>query len=389
MVRAILIVLDGVGCGALPDADIYGDEGSNSLANTASHVQGLKLPNMQMMGLGNIIPIEGVAPCPDPHACFGKLAERSPGKDSTTGHWEMMGIILSDPFPVFPDGFDSKLIERFERTVGRKVIGNKAASGTKIIEELGPRQLRTGELIVYTSADSVFQIAAHEKVIPLEELYAICQTARNMLRGDYLVNRVIARPYTGEPGAFVRTADRRDYSVEPPSETVLDRILRAGMRVQGVGKVDDIFGGRGFTDCRHVASNAECQIAITEMIRNRFDGLLFANLLDFDMQYGHRNDVIGYARALIEFDSIIPNYLDLLDHNEMLIITGDHGNDPTTPSTDHAREYVPLLVTTGGSREGIDLGVRETFADIGATISEFLDLPPLDVGSSFWSEVAK
>ena len=321
MARAILIVLDGVGCGALPDADLYGDEGSNSLANTASCIEGFALPNMQKMGLGNIIPIDGVSPTPDPFAGFGKMAEQSPGKDSTTGHWEMMGIILSDPFPVFPQGFDRELIERFERAVGKKVIGNKPASGTRIIEELGDRQLRTGELIVYTSADSVFQIAAHERVISLEELYTICETARDMLKGDYLVNRVIARPYTGEPGNFVRTANRRDYSVEPPAETVLDRILKSGMQVQGIGKIDDIFGGRGFTECRHVASNAEGEMAITEMIRKRFDGLLFANLLDFDMKYGHRNDIRGYARALIEFDGAVPAYLDLLDDNEMLFIT--------------------------------------------------------------------
>ena len=387
MARAILIVLDGVGCGALPDADFYGDEGSNSLANTASCIEGFALPNMQKMGLGNIIKIDGVPPTPDPCAGFGKMAEQSPGKDSTTGHWEMMGIILSDPFPVFPQGFDRELIERFERAVGKKVIGNKPASGTQIIEELGGRQLRTGELIVYTSADSVFQIAAHERVISLEKLYTICETARAMLKGDYLVNRVIARPYTGEPGNFERTANRKDYSVEPPAETVLDRILKSGMQVQGIGKIDDLFGGRGFTECKHVASNVEGEMAITEMIRKPFDGLLFANLLDFDMKYGHRNDIRGYARALIEFDGAVPAYLDLLDESEMLFITSDHGNDPTTPSTDHAREYVPLLVTTGRRRKGIDLGVRETFADVGATITEFLGLPPLDAGSSFLSEI--
>jgi len=387
MARVILIVLDGVGCGALPDADLYGDERSNSLANTASCIEGFALPNMQKMGLGNITPIDGVPPVSAPFAGFGKMAEQSPGKDSTTGHWEMMGIILSDPFPVFPHGFNRELIERFERAVGKKVIGNKPASGTRIIEELGDRQLRTGELIVYTSADSVFQIAAHERVVSLEELYAICETARDMLKGDYLVNRVIARPYTGEPGNFVRTANRKDYSVEPPAETVLDRILSSGMQVRGIGKIDDLFAGRGFTECRHVASNTEGEVAITELIRERFDGLLFANLLDFDVKYGHRNDIRGYARALIEFDKAVPAYLELLDDNEMLFITGDHGNDPTTPSTDHAREYVPLLVTTGHRKKGIDLGVRETFADVGATIAEFLGLPPLDVGNSFLSEI--
>ncbi len=381
MARAILIVLDGVGCGELPDADRYGDEGSNSLANTAAAFDGFRLPNMQRMGLGNILPIEGVPPVEKSAACYGKMAERSPGKDSTTGHWEMMGVILSQPFPLFPHGFDEELIHRFEKAVGRKVIGNRPASGTEIIKELGPRQLETGELIVYTSADSVFQIAAHKSVVALEDLYRICETARAMLTGPCRVNRVIARPYVGEPGAFVRTPERRDYAVEPPGSTLLDRILQSGMQVRGVGKIDDLFGGRGFTECRHVASNAEGIEAIAEKMESRFDGLLFANLLDFDMKYGHRNDIEGYARALMEFDEAVPAYIDMLRDDELLFITADHGNDPTTPSTDHAREYVPLLAK--GRKAGSNLGVRETFADVGETIARFLGLPPLGVGEDF------
>ena len=389
MARAILIVLDGVGCGALPDAARYGDAGSNSLANTASRFDGFRLPNMRRIGLGNIIPIEGVPPVADTSACYGKMAERSPGKDTTTGHWEMMGVILTESFPVFPNGFNRELIERFEKAVNRKVIGNRPASGTQIIEELGPRQLQTGELIVYTSADSVFQVAAHTGIIPLEELYDICETARVLLAGPNRVNRVIARPYTGEPGNFVRTAERKDFSVDPPGRTLLDTILDSGMEVYGVGKLDDIFGGRGFTGCRHVRSNDEGVTRIEDAIRRKFDGLLFANLVDFDMKYGHRNDVQGYARALMQFDETVPTLLELMNNEDVLFITGDHGNDPTTPGTDHAREYVPLLATLGGRDNGTDLGVRETFADIGATIADFLDLPPLDAGTSFLDRLSE
>jgi phosphopentomutase len=351
------------------------------LANTAAAVGGLNLPNMQRMGLGNIIAIDGVPPAAEPGACYGKMAERSPGKDSATGHWEMMGVILSEPFPLFPNGFDGELIERFEKTIGRKVIGNRPASGTEIIKELGPRQMRTGELIVYTSADSVFQIAAHTDVIPLEELYRICEIARAMLTGPNRANRVIARPYSGSPGSFVRTADRKDYAVEPSEATLLDIMLEADMEVQGVGKIDDLFGGRGFTKCRHVGSNAEAIEAIAEQLQREFEGMLFANLIDFDMQYGHRNDAEGYARALGEFDSAIPQYIDMLRPTDLLFITADHGNDPTTPSTDHAREYVPLLVM--GKGRGKNLGIRESFADVGETIAQYLGMPPLGIGQSF------
>jgi phosphopentomutase len=385
MPRAILIVLDGVGCGALPDADLYGDEGSNSLANTAAALGGLSLANMGRMGLGNIVPIEGVPRVDRPTGCFGKMAERSTGKDSAIGHWEMMGVIVAEPFPLFPNGFDAELIDKFEKAVGRKVIGNEPASGTEIIERLGPRQLETGELIVYTSADSVFQVAAHKSVVPLEELYEICETARAMLSGPYRVNRVIARPYEGEPGAFARTPERKDYAVEPPGPTLLDKILDAGMQARGVGKIEDLFGGRGFSGRRRVSSNAEAIEAIAEEMRSRFDGLLFANLIDFDTKYGHRNDIEGYARALMEFDEAIPAYIELLREDELLFITSDHGNDPTTPSTDHAREYAPLLVKGPGA--GKDLGVRATFADVGETIARLLGLPPLGAGRDFLEEL--
>jgi phosphopentomutase len=387
MARAVVIVLDGVGCGALPDADQYGDEGSNSLANTATALGGLKLPNMRRMGLGNIIPIEGVLPINEPSAHYGKMLEQSPGKDTTTGHWEMMGVILDKPFPVFPNGFDSEFISSFQKAVGRNVIGNTPASGTRIIEEFGARQLKTGELIVYTSADSVFQIAAHTSVISLEELYEICQTARTMLTGPNGVSRVIARPYTGKPGAFIRTAQRRDFSVPPPKPTVLDRLLDSGIEVHGIGKIDDIFGGRGFSSCRHVESNAEGIEAIEQKMKQKSDGLLFANLVDFDMKFGHRNDVQGYARALSEFDRAIPTYIELLADDDMICITADHGNDPTTDGTDHAREYVPLLARMGQLSKGADLGVRKTFADIGATLADFFGLATLDTGTSFLNDI--
>jgi phosphopentomutase len=386
--RVILIVLDGVGIGALPDAAEYGDADADSLVHTAAQYDGFHLPNLERMGLGNINRIPGVPTTDAPIASFGKMNERSPGKDTTIGHWEMMGIVISQPFPVFPKGFPAELIKNFEDAVGRKVIGNKTASGTEIIEELGVRHLNTGELIVYTSADSVFQVAAHENVVSQEELYRICEVARSLLVGPLEVNRVIARPFSGAPGHFSRTAGRKDFSVRPPSRMLLEDILEAGMEVQGAGKLDNIFAGRGFTACRHVGSNAEGIAAIEQIMRRQFNGLIFANLVDFDMKYGHRNDAAGYARALMEFDEAIPSYLKLLASDELLIITGDHGNDPTTPSTDHSREYVPLLAKSVHRKKGINLGVRETFADVGQTIADFLKLSRLHVGKSFLEDVA-
>lgn len=387
MARAVLIVLDGVGIGALPDASEYGDEGSNSLGHAAAQYAGFRLPHLEHMGLGNICSIPGVPPVAQPSAGYGKMAERSPGKDTTIGHWEMMGVTLSKAFPVFPNGFPAEFIERFEQSVGRKVIGNTPASGTEIIAKLGSRHLETGEIIVYTSADSVFQIAAHEDVVSPPELYRICEVARSLLTGPLQVNRVIARPFIGKPGKFVRTERRKDFSVEPPSRTLLEDILDAGLEVQGVGKLDNIFAGKGFTACRHVASNTEGIAAVLQAMHRRFDGLLFANLVDFDMKYGHRNDVGGYARALMEFDDSIPDYLNSLKEDELFIVTADHGNDPTTPSTDHAREYVPLLAKSVRRSKGVALGIRETFADVGQTIASFLRLRALPVGKSFLEKV--
>ncbi|RJP26012.1 MAG: phosphopentomutase [Candidatus Abyssobacteria bacterium SURF_5] len=387
MARVILIILDGVGVGALPDAAEYGDEDANSVAHAAAAFEGFRLPNLRKMGLGNIAPISGVPPAREPICAYGKMGEVSAGKDTTTGHWEMMGVVLDEPFPVFPEGFPADLIQAFERRSGRKTIGNKPASGTRIIEELGPRHLQTGELIIYTSADSVFQVAAHVDVMPVDELHRICEIARSLLTGPLQVSRVIARPFSGEPGDFVRTADRKDFSVEPPESTLLDSILDAGMQVRGVGKLDDIFAQRGFTACSHVSNNTEGIELIKQEMRARFEGLLFANLIDFDMKYGHRNDSEGYARALMEFDEAAPDYLDLLSDQELLIITSDHGNDPTTPSTDHSREYVPLLVKSARRERGTCLGTRETFADVGQTIAAFFRLPVLKAGKSFLGDL--
>lgn len=382
--RAVIIVLDGVGIGAAPDAAAYGDEGSNSLANTAAAVGGLSLPHLGALGLGNISDIPGVPPAARPAGMYGKMRERSRGKDTTTGHWEISGVILDKPFPTYPNGFPPEVIEAFKARTGRGVLANKPASGTQVIEEYGPEHLRTGDLIVYTSADSVFQIAAHVDVVPEEELYRICRIAREILQGEHAVSRVIARPFTGTPGSFRRTAGRRDFSLPPPQETFLDAACRAGYEVWAVGKIADIFAGRGITHAVHTASNAE---GIRETIRllETFDGsgVIFTNLVEFDMVYGHRNDPEGYARALAEFDRALPEILARLMPGDTLIITGDHGCDPTTPSTDHSREYVPLLVTGYGATPGADLGVRDTFADVGASVRSLLALPPAAVGTSF------
>jgi len=384
--RFIIVVLDGVGIGALPDAGKYGDEGSNTLVNTARAVGGLKLPNLARLGLGNIAEIPGVLPAANPAGSFGKMAERSPGKDTTTGHWEIAGLILDRPFPVYPNGFPQELIEFFEERIGRRVLGNKVASGTEIIAELGAEHMRTGYPIVYTSADSVFQVAAHEEIIPVQELYRICRIARDLLTGEHAVARVIARPFIGRPGAFIRTARRHDFSLQPPGPTILDVLKENGLAVLAVGKIADIFAGRGISRTAHTTDNMDGVEKTIEFIKDNGRGIIFTNLVDFDMVYGHRNDASGYAEALTAFDRRLPEIIGALSAGDILIITGDHGCDPTTPSTDHSREYVPVLVYGWHVRPGVNLGVRTTFADVAATIAELFDLP-FKAGTSFAKDI--
>ncbi len=384
--RAFLIVLDGVGIGELPDAADYGDRGSDTLTHVARAVGGLCAPNLERLGLGRLAEVSGVRAVAEPRAAFGRLAERSKGKDSTSGHWELAGLVLDRAFPTYPHGFPEDLLERFSERVGRGWIGNVAASGTEIIDRLGERHQRTGDLIVYTSADSVFQIAAHESTVPLEELYRVCREARQLLAGEHAVGRVIARPFVGSPGAYRRTANRRDFSLEPPGATLLDRVSRSGRPVITVGKVDDLFAGRGVTEGIHTESNAEGEEALVALSRRSGEGLVFANLVDFDQLYGHRNDAPGFARALEAFDARLEELLAHLRSDEMCVITADHGNDPTTPGTDHSREYVPLLVA-GPRVRAADLGTRDTLADVGATLAELFGVGPLANGRSFLGEV--
>lgn len=379
--RVFLIVLDGVGIGELPDAADYGDQGSNTLGNLSRAVGGMHLPNLEKMGLGKLTEIQGLAD-DITGGVFGRMAESSPGKDTTTGHWEMAGLILNSPFPVYPDGFPDQIITEFIRETGRGVIGNKPASGTVIIQELGTEHLQTGALIVYTSADSVFQIAAHEGIVPLEELYSYCEIARWILQGEHGVGRVIARPFLGEPGNFYRTAGRKDFSLKPIKPTVLDRMKDAGLTVFGVGKIEDIFSWQGLTDSNHTRNNLETLSFLSKLIEEDFQGLVFANCIDFDMLYGHRNDTEGFYRALQEVDNWLGENLPRLRRGDLLIITSDHGGDPTTASTDHSREYTPLLIAGPGLARGIDLGTRKTFADIAASLCNWFDLRPWPVGEA-------
>jgi phosphopentomutase len=385
--RVILIILDSCGIGELPDANLYGDKGSNTLVNTAFAVGGLKLPHLQSLGLGNIAPILGVGENINPNANFGKMAEISPGKDSTTGHWEMMGLILPTPFPVYPQGFPAEIIEKFEKAIGRKTLGNKPASGTEIIKELGEEHVRTGEPIVYTSADSVFQIAAHEEVLSIPELYRICEIARKIMTGEHGVARVIARPFLGKPGAFKRTERRRDFSLPPPSDTVLDILKANQIPVIGIGKIEDLFVGRGLSMSIHTGNNTDGMDKLIDTIKGYKQGLIFINLVDFDMLWGHRNDVPGFAAGLEDFDRRLPEVLNLLTYDDVLIITADHGCDPTTPSTDHSREYVPVLVYGKSIKRNISLGIRESFSDVGATIAEIFGVKGTGRGKSFLGEI--
>lgn len=384
----VIIVIDSMGAGELPDADKYGDAGSNTLGNMARAVGGLRLPNLQKLGLGNIIDIAGVPPAEKPLAAYGRMAEASPGKDTTTGHWEISGIILDRPFPVFPEAFPEEIIREFESRTGYQTIGNEVASGTEIIARLGEEHMKTGFPIVYTSADSVFQIAAHEEVIPLEELYRMCRIAREMLTGKYAVGRVIARPFVGSPGEFKRTPNRHDFSLEPPDETILDILKKEGLAVLAVGKINDIFAGRGMTETVHTKSNMDGVDKTLDFIRKSQRGLVFTNLVDTDSAYGHRNDPQGYANALAEFDARIPEILQLIEDNKLLIITADHGCDPTTASTDHSREYVPLLVYGPRVRAGVNLGIRKSFSDVAATVAEVFGIK-IDAGESFLSDIIK
>jgi phosphopentomutase len=381
MKRAAIIVLDGVGIGEAPDTAEYGDEGSDTLGNLARAVGGLDLPHLAELGLGNIKPLAGLERHSAPQGAWGILQPASAGKDSTTGHWEIAGVHLQRAFPTYPNGFPPDVLKEFATRTGRGVLGNVVASGTEVIDRYGAEHIACGEWIVYTSADSVFQVAAHEEVVPLAELYEACATARTMLVPPNDVSRVIARPFIGAPGSFRRTANRRDFSIEPPSETLLDALAAAGIARTGVGKVDDLFAGRSISS-RHTPSNSEGIDAIHAWLAGHNSGLLFANLVDFDQLYGHRNDAQGFYSALREFDRALPALIAALTEEDLLFITADHGNDPTTPSTDHARECVPLLAA-GPSVKPADLGVRQTFSDLGATVADWLGVSFRGAGQSF------
>ena len=381
--RAILVVLDGVGAGANPDAHAYGDDGASSLEHCALAIGGLALPNLGSIGLGNITPILGTPPTSDASGAYGRMAEKGAGKDSTTGHWEITGVVLQKPLPTYPHGFPADLVAAFEQAIGRKVIGNKAASGTEIIKELGEEHVRTGYPILYTSADSVFQVAAHQDVIPLAELYHICEIARGMLTGDNAVGRVIARPFIGEPGAFRRTEHRRDFSLAPLGTTLLDLLKASGKEVIGIGKIEDLFAGRGLTQRDHTETNREGMVATLRWLERDFTGLLFVNLVEFDMLWGHRRDSQGYAQALRDVDTWFGQVQQVMRPEDGIFFTADHGVDPTYRGSDHTREEVPLLAYGKPIRAGVDLGVRTSFADLGQTLAQTFGVGPLAAGTSF------
>ncbi len=383
--RAIVIVLDSVGIGELPDAALYDDQGSNTLGNIAASVP-LNIPTLAAMGLAQLVALPH-APASAPTAAFGRMAERSSGKDSVTGHWELMGVILDRPFPTFPTGFPQEVIEQFEQRIGRESIGNVVASGTAIIDELGAEHMETGFPIVYTSADSVFQIAAHEGIVPVPQLYEWCEAAYDICVKGMGLGRVIARPFIGLPGSFQRTPNRHDYAMPPTSETLLDRLVARGHQVTSVGKVSDLFAGRGISESHPTKSDADGVDRIESLMATQDRGLIFANLVDFDAMYGHRNDTPGYAANLERFDARLAGLLPRLRSDDLLVITADHGNDPTTPSTDHSREHVPVLLAGSGVRPGVDLGTRATFADLGQTLAENFGVGPLAHGTSFLRDI--
>ncbi len=381
MAKFIIVVMDSVGIGALPDASLFGDEGSDTLGSIIKEYPDIALPNLSRLGLCRITAL----PCGEVTGAHGRAAEKFPGKDTTGGHFEIAGLILDKPFPTFHNGFPKDFIEEFERTAGRGTIGNIAASGTEIIKQLGEQHVNTGRLIVYTSADSVFQIAAHEDIVPLDELYSVCRKARQLLKGDLGVGRVIARPFTGEPGNFVRTKNRRDFSFEPPGETILTAAKAAGLEVAGVGKIEDIFAGAGLTKANHTTDNDSGISATAEYIKESFDGIVFTNLVDFDMLYGHRNNLEGYKNALEQLDMRVPELLSALSSDDIIIFTADHGCDPSTPSTDHSREYVPILTYGEKVIPDTSIGTRSSFADIAATAADFLGIEGWNAGVSFYS----
>lgn len=385
--RAIVVVLDGVGVGANPDARAYGDEGASSLEHCALAVGGLALPNLGGIGLGNITSIVGTAPTSESSGAYGRMAQAGAGKDSIAGHWELMGVVLREPLPTYAAGFPAELVATFERAIGRAVIGNRTASGPKIIDELGEEHVRTGYPILYTNADSVFQVAAHEEVIPLAELYAICQVARDMLIGEHAVGRVIARPFIGEPGAFKRTAQRRDFSLAPPGTTLLDLLKATGKEVIGVGKIEDLFAGRGLTQSEHSQSNCDGMAATLRWLERDFIGLLFLNLVEFDMLWGHRRDSQGFAQALRDVDAWFAQVQQRMRPGDAIFFTADHGVDPTYYGSDHTREYVPLLAYGKPIRAGVHLGTRSSFADLGQTLAQTFGVGPLAVGTSFAHDV--
>ena len=390
MNRIIWIVIDSVGVGALPDAKSFGDEGVNTLGHIVKEFSDIKIPNMIKLGLGNIDGIDYINNIDSPIGSFGRCNEVSQGKDTTTGHWEMTGLLVDTPFKTFENGFPKEIIDEFERRTGRKVVANKPASGTAILDEFGEHQMKTGDVIVYTSADSVFQIAAHEDIIPLEELYEMCKTAREIMMGEYAVARVIARPYVGScNGQFERTSNRRDYSLNPFDKTVLDNIKEKGLDVIGVGKIEDIFNGQGITEAIHTKDNMDGVDQTINYIKKENKGLIFTNLVDFDSKYGHRRNIKGYKEALEEFDARIPEIIEAMNDKDILIINADHGNDPAYKGTDHTREYIPLLVYGKDIKEGINLGTRKSFADIGATVADILNVSKTKNGTSFKEEVMK
>jgi len=389
MKRVVLIVMDSVGIGEMPDAEKYGDAGSNTLGNISKKVGGFRLENLEKLGLGNIEGVTGIKATDTAIGCYGRMAEKSPGKDTTTGHWEIAGLILKKPFPVYPEGFPADIIEKFEKAIGTKVLGNFAASGTEIIKQLGDQHVETGYPIVYTSADSVFQIAAHEDVIPVEKLYEMCKAAREIMAGEHAVGRIIARPFIGKDGEYVRTDRRRDFALNPFDKTILDYLSERGYEVKAVGKIEDIFNRQGITEAVHTRNNMDGVDKTLSYMKEEFEGLIFTNLVDFDMLYGHRNNVEGYAGTLMEFDARLPEILRQLNDQDILIITADHGCDPTTESTDHSREYVPLLVYGKNLRQNVNLGTRSTFADVSATIAEIFKLNTRIAGESFYKQIVK